>query len=189
MKYIGNTASDADIEMNLEERYIRMDYNGKATFYNSNDMHFKTDYKKGRIIFVIYSMFVPVFILFISQIVVFVMSFIECFFKTIWKKYNLQYTYQITMKTLLCLVNGFATEKIEGKLYSNILTISIKSNLYVEYELFGEYEKLVNKISLKRKIIEIDTPVAKIKQQKGWNFIIEFKEIPQSGFVEVKYIA
>lgn len=103
---------------------------------------------------------------------------------------NIHYKYQNLLKRITTATGGIYEESCCGKAHQKIITFKIPSNMWVEYELEGDYQTKIKSISLKRNIIKFRM-FGKFLQrkQKGWNVIFEFIELPTNGSCTIRYVS
>ena len=186
--YIGNKHQDAEIIIDLEEEKIHMNYSSKSNYYNSNNMEYDIKLKTNKLFYILYRIFSVIPLVFARDILFEFNKILLKLFPKTYKKYNLQYKYQKALKHITYCLDGIKTETIEGELHSTILTVPIRSNLYIKYHLFEDYQDFIKKISLKRRIVQIETLIDLRTQQVGWNLVFEFTESPKKGHVIIKSI-
>jgi hypothetical protein len=106
------------------------------------------------------------------------------------KDHKAQHEYQKILRWYYSIIRGIGEKTCEGKLVEPILKFEIPNNMWLTYEMTGEYKDKVRKISLMRNMVK-NYKFGKFPREKqdGWNFIFEFSEIPASGSCRVKYIS
>ena len=186
--YIGDKHQDAEIIIDLDDGEIHMNYSSKSNYYNSNDMRYDIKLKTNKIFGFLYYIFLTIPLIFARDILFEFNKIPLKLFPKIYKKYKLQYIYQKSLKHLAYCLDGIVTETIEGEQSSTILTIPLRANLYVEYNLTEDYQTYIKKISLKRSIVQIENPIEIRTQQIGWKLILEFTKPPKQGSAIIKYI-
>jgi hypothetical protein len=103
---------------------------------------------------------------------------------------NIHYKYQNLLKRITTATGGIWEESCCGEAHQKTITFTIPSNMWFEYELEGDYQTKIKKISLKRNIIKFRM-FGKFLQrkQKGWNVIFEFIELPTNGSCTIRYVS
>lgn len=101
-----------------------------------------------------------------------------------------QHEYQKVLRWYYSIMRGIGEKSCEGKLAEPNLKFEIPNNMWLTYEMTGEYKEKIRKISLMRNMVR-NYKFGKYHREKqdGWNFIFEFTDIPTSGSCRVKYIA
>jgi hypothetical protein len=191
--YAGTKSLDAEIILNFIEGSVMMDYtlNKLGSCFESNtsvtvESEFKT---KPITLKLIYLIWLSVLLL-ASPLVAFgmmIMGFLGN--HKIITNPKIQYYYQTYLKFFYSNLQGTDEQSHNGKLYENKIKFTIPNNLWIEYELTGEYQNKIKSISLLRNIVN-RKHFGKFhkKIQRGWNVVFEFIEPPQNGSVKIVYV-
>ena len=194
MKYFGTKSLDAEIYLDLVKGEIQMDYSlnsvvdpmnlhSSEIYDNKNEYFTLPRWKK----LVLSILFLPTFLYFCFISV-------ETGIITRLSQFGLfpakyQYAQQNFLKNFLKLFRGIYIEEFEGKLSGMVLQILIARNIWVGYELEGDYEKYITNIAFERKIRKFK----KYNQynlfiQDGWVLTFEFSQPPKTGSCKVEYV-
>lgn len=191
--YAGTKSFDAEIILNFIEGSVTMDYtlNKYGNFFESNtstvlESEFKSKSVSVKLIYLLWN-----FILLLANPLV-LCGMISMGFlgnKKIITNPKIQYYWQCYLKFFYSNLNGIDEQSHEGKLYENKLTFTIPNNLWLEYELKGEYQNKIKSISLLRNIVN-RKQFGKFhkRMQRGWKVVFEFIEPPQNGSVKIVYL-
>jgi hypothetical protein len=192
--YSGSRALDAEIVLDLSKGEVTMNYslNRFGIIFDSNrsvvtDSEFIKMPMKQRIKWALYmsamDLLAPVMALYMIYGSLFMNS------KYV-KDPNAQYDYQKIIKWYYGQVRGIAEQKREGRLFEQQLKFELPNNMWLSYEMTGEYQEKAKKISFLRNMVT-QYKFGKFRRlkQDGWNFIVEFEEPPAHGSCIVKYIA
>lgn len=191
-KYGGVKSLDAEVCIDFTSNDIVMDYssNKYANRHNSNTSGVLLPYNKN---FTYYLetfknilMVIPAYALIIIPLA-HMSTLVEKGLVTN-KKY--QYMYQNYLKWLRMNFTGYGEQSSHGDLQGKILKFRIPNNIYMEYELEGDYKDKISKISLKRHWVTF-YKYGKFKSitQNGWDVIFEFNSIPTHGSCILKSTA
>jgi hypothetical protein len=194
--YSGNRSLDAEIKLNFIDETITMDYslNKFGSPYSSNhSVILNNSCKRQPILIRIKCALIGIFATIIA-IPVFsfmpVMSFMAE--RGIIGKNggNFQYKVQKLYRWVLVHGRGIYEQSYSGKLNGNVLAFHIPNNLWVSYELSGEYEDKIASMSLSRNFVKhkIGGEFECLKQD-GWNVIFEFVTPPESGSCCIEYVS
>ena len=183
--YAGAKAMDAEIHLNLIEREIQMDYslNKYGSIFDSNrsvvlDSEFRNSAFGEKLAYVIIDMALT-----LSAIPVFCLMPVF----TILNKHQItgpkvQYRWQQFLKWYFSTLKGITVQTKSGELNDSKLAFFIPSNIWVEYNLEGDYQRNVRSISLVRNIIERKRYGRFVeRRQDGWKVLFEFTEPPKQG--------
>jgi len=185
--YHGGKSLDAEISINLKTGEMVMDYtlNKVSSKYSSNDSAvIKDDYKalseKQKWIEVAkrlpITMFGIAYFCFTVPIVTFALH------RGILKNENYQVEHQKFMKRIYTGSFFSYQEVIEGPQELNHIKIGIPHNLWMQYNLEGEYQEEIKSIELKRHFVTRKKfGVYEQIVQRGWDLIFTFDHPPQSG--------
>lgn len=106
-----------------------------------------------------------------------------------WLPHWFHYPYQAFLKWFFITFNGIYTEIYDGDLGSDHIRFQIPQNIWFGYELSGDYEKYITKVSFVRnyrrfkKYNMFDQLV-----QNGWLIVFEFSQPPKAGSCKVEYV-
>jgi hypothetical protein len=193
--YAGDRALDAEIILDLDEgKSLTIDYtlNRYQSGMNSNravieDHEWKSISKKERfkqsmIAGVTGFLIIP--FLFLMPLMTALVNL------GVLNNKNIHYKYQNLLKRITTATGGVYEESRCGEAHQKTITFTIPSNMWVEYELGGDYQTKIKKISLKRNIIKFRLFGKFLQQkQKGWNVIFEFIEPPTKGSCTIRYVS
>jgi len=193
VKYSGNRSVDAEIELDIENGVIHMDYTDSfypGAWQNSNTRLVKEVYHEYNrcILFRLSDAIYCAFSTWILLLIILIKTILEKFFYKYWVKYDLQYKYQSILKLHFRTMHGMFETVISGKLNEKRLVIPIRSNIWMDYEIIGDYSTYITKVSLKRRFITKHTYYSSVKKQDGWEVIFEFNDIPLEGKCVLKHI-
>jgi hypothetical protein len=77
---------------------------------------------------------------------------------------------------------GIRIHTVSGKLPEPKIVIQIPNNVWIHYELTGDYEKKIKSVSLKRNLVSyLEFGKFPKTAQRGWKVIFEFTDIPEDG--------
>jgi hypothetical protein len=190
--YAGNKSLDAEITLDFIEREIQMDYslNDYGNKYNSNtsvklnDQWLKIP-KRERLPYVIKD-------LILSCIVVPVYLLMPVFTELNQRKitgFKTQYNWQKFLKWFFSNLTGTYQKSHTGPLNGTLLEFKLPLNIWVEYNLTGDYQKYIKSISLKRNLIDHMRYGRFPRQvQKGWKVVFEFVEPPKDGSCGITHL-
>ena len=185
--YSGNKALDAEIFLDLETGKLTMDYslNEKGSDYESStSCKLKDKFSElGRWMKIKeISKRIPTTIFFICYSIS-AMPIITFLLKhKIVKNKNYQIEHQLLLKKMLSYNLGVHQKIREGPLQEPVMIFGFSHNVWMSYQLEGEYQKEIKSIALKRhfqkrKLYGIYEQV----RQNGWDLVFEFHHAPQSG--------
>jgi hypothetical protein len=191
--YPGNKSLDAEITLNFENGTVLMDYslNRFGSPYQSNDSTILyNQYRNLQPIERLKEETIHLFfiLLFLGLIpIIPIMTFLNS--HQIVNQPNIQYKYQKYLRWVFLNAFGSYIQSKGGPLNNDELTFIIPNNLWVEYNLRGDYQEKVKSISLLRNFVRymLDGKFEKI-QQRGWKVVLKFKSPPQNGYCEIKCI-
>ena len=192
MKYIGNHSVDAELELDLENGVINMDYTNSfyrgCTLDSNHMLTLESKRLVSKPLIVVYNIFnsLVIFML-LSAGLTTTKMIVERLFNGLYIKYSLQYYYQYVMKELVFMYRGFNEETKRGGLETNTLVFNIPNNLYFEYELLGDYSHEIKNIKLERRFVKVLTPVKEKIKQDGWCIIFNFINPPKHGECKIVY--
>jgi hypothetical protein len=192
--YPGKRALDAEITINLLEGSIDMDYslNKFGDPLDSNhsvaiNSTFRKLPKKERLMWACsaggFRISGTLVIMFLMPLFTFLVG------QKIITNPKYHYKYQKLLKEYEEIAFGVFEQFHSGQLPSNYLIFLVGKNIWLEYELTGEYKEKIKTISLKRNFVRM-IKFGKFPEEKqdGWNLIFEFTEIPTSGSCLVRYV-
>lgn len=191
--YHGNKSLDAEIFVDLKTGEMVMDYtlNKVASRYSSNDSavlkdEFESLPNKQKWIEVVKripaSLFGLAYLVFTVPVVTFALH------RGILKNENYQVEHQKFMKKIYVESIFSVQEVIEGPQDRNSIEIYLPNNLWMQYNLEGEYQKEVKSIELKRRFVTRKKfGIYEQIVQRGWNLIFTFEHPPQSGRCVVEH--
>jgi len=192
--YSGSRALDAEIVLDLSKGEVTMNYslNPFGIIFDSNrsvivDSEFATMPLKERLKWALYMTGMG----FLAPIMALYMVYGSILMNSKYvKDPNAQHDYQKILKWYYGQVRGIAEQKREGKIAESFLKFELPNNMWLSYEMTGEYQEKARKISFLRNMV-MQYKFGKFKRlkQDGWNFIVEFEEPPAHGSCTVKYIA
>lgn len=191
--YPGTKSLDAEIALNFFDGNIVMDYslNKFGSPYESNTSTIlASEWKTTSIVLkFIYLVWLGILLLalFAVALIVTTMTFLS--YHRFVTNHKIQYYYQSYLKFFYSNLKGISEQSSTGQLYSNQLIFIIPNNLWIEYELSGEYQNKIKVISLLRNFINRKRfgRFAE-KVQWGWKIVFEFVDIPQSGSCIIRYV-
>lgn len=191
--YPGTKSLDAEITLNFFDGNIVMDYslNKFGSLYESNTSTIlESEWQSAsKILKSIYIIWLGVLglALFAVVIIVTIMTFLS--YHRFVTNHKIQYYYQSYLKFFYSNLKGTSEQSFDGLLHQNQLTFTIPTNLWIEYELTGEYQSKIKSISLLRNFVDKKRfGRFKEKIQHGWKVVFEFTDIPQSGSCIIKYV-
>jgi hypothetical protein len=194
--YSGNRSLDAEIKLNFSDGEIQMDYslNKYGSQYSSNrSVKLKDTYRKLPVwtqfkcelirgMYCGIAIFVAVGMPISSNLAE--MGILGKYFK------GLQFRIQNFYKKVFSTINGINEQEYSGELSGTRLAFRIPNNLWVDYEMGGDYEKYVTSVQLSRNFVQFYTmgkyPCLK---QHGWNMVFEFSNAPKAGFCVIRYVS
>lgn len=192
-RYAGVKSLDAEITLNLLDGNISIDYthnssgnpfesNRSATIYSEwKDAPFLTKF--------LYALW--------WEITHFVMPFGLIFYVPImtWLgsrqmlSPESQYKHQKFLKWYYIQSSGIRVQRIAGKNDRKTVLFHIDANVWLEYNLCGDYRDKIKSISLKRNFQLFKRfGVFNELRQNGWNVIFEFTEPPQHGSCKIFHV-
>lgn len=192
--YAGIKSLDAEIFIDLESCKISMDYSknylGLPTNSNTSAVLDREGWMaqpfSTRLKWVLIRSFLPSLILIPYLLYVSFSTYYFLIFKSDAKG---QLDHQELIRYLTAIMNGMLEEERGGALLEKKLEFIMPNNIWVEYELKGEYQKFVKKISLTRNFMTFYRyGKFKTTQQNGWKLTFEFSELPSSGSCLVRYL-
>lgn len=191
--YHGFKALDAEIFIDLKTGEMVMDYtlNQIASKYRSNDSAvIKDDFRdlprKQRWIEVTKRL--PVVLLMVAYCSFTVPLVTFALHRGIIKNENYQVEHQKFLKSLF--IGGFFSyqEITEGPQETSTVKIWLPYNLWMRYSLYGDYQREVKSIALKRHFVNRKKfGVYEQIVQQGWDLIFSFEHPPQSGMCVVEH--
>lgn len=192
--YSGDKSLDAEIHLDLVNGSIEMDYslNKKGSIYDSNhSVKIKDDFgelPKNKKIKEFFKR-LPIFYLALSYTVFVCPILTYLLHHNIIRNKNYQVEHQRILKWLYSSVEGTRKIIINSPLESAKVVCPIRTNIWVGYELEGEFQQEIKKISLKRHF-ETIMRFGGYEQEKqnGWELVLEFHHPPQSGRGIIEYI-
>jgi hypothetical protein len=191
--YSGVKSLDAEITIDFAEGNIHMDYsrNHLGSPYNSNtsavlDSEWDTmpQIEKLKVtLWISFMVFSLPCLLFVYQ----PLSTYLANHRTISAKAH--YEHQAFLKYFYQYMGGIYKHIEEGDLKTTTCKFHLPHNLWMEYELHGEYQDKIKTISLRRRFLR-KKRFGKYweTRQNGWDLIFEFTDIPRSGSVIVREI-
>jgi hypothetical protein len=193
-RYSGVKSLDAEITVDFIAKHVRMDYSRNYTsdWTNSNSsrpinvLQWNTMPRWTRLSALIILAYLPTLIA--------IPYFLYQPFHHIWVKLfgiteSGQYEHQEFLRYVQTILHGTVEVTKEGPMKEPSLTFILLNNLWLEYELEGDYQTHIESISLVRNFIT-HYKMGKFKfiTQRGWKLIFTFIEPPQSGSCLVRYI-
>jgi len=191
--YSGTRALDAEIVLDLSKGEVTMDYslNTFGNIFNSNrsvvtNSEWMEMPMKERLKWALYMTGMELLSPFVALFMVYGSLIMN---SKLVKDPNAQHDYQKILKWYYGQVRGIAEQKREGRLAEAHLKFELPNNMWLTYEMTGEYQDKATKISLLRNMVT-QYKFGKFRRDKqdGWNFIIEFADPPANGSCTIKYI-
>lgn len=184
--YSGVKSLDAEIIVDFIRGDIHMDYslNSLGSLYNSNtSMVLGSEWAgKSFLVKMQYILWGTLLILATPTMVWYVPLSTFLFNKGFVKSPEAQYDHQNFMRWFWTNYRGIYERKMEGVLKDTILEFKLPHNLYVEYELEGDYQNKIKSVSLLRNFLRHKKfGTFWETRQDGWKLIFEFVDIPQWG--------
>ena len=191
--YSGHGGLDAEITLNLVEGSITMDYSlnkfgnpldsNRSVVLNST---FRKLPPKTQLLEILATagtgmlgllgvmFFVPVFTVLVQHKII--------------KNPRYHYQYQKLLKWYMIRAFGIFEQSHSGP-SDNKLSFFIEKNIWLSYELSGEYQEKIKTVSLKRNFVHL-LKFGKFPQEKqyGWNVMFEFTEPMTSGSCTIRYV-
>jgi len=185
-RYGGTKALDAEIKINFSDNSILMDYStviGDAV-YDSNTSHrLKDDWKQ------------QTFLMRLSWIVwIEILRFTHPIFK-LYQFYFItlvnrgwitseeaHYDHQMLMRYFYSFLHSTYSETKSGPVVGNELVFRVPTNMFVDYELTGDYKEKISSISIKRRY-QRNFRFGRFERiiQDGWDLVFEFVSSPEHG--------
>lgn len=194
MKYIGNRSLDAEISIDFRTGKVLMDYSSNSFHdpLNSNTSMVEDERNqwlnlpkwKMHLLAIIFGQryaweFLVGILMGISTRLMRRKLFPE----------KLHYPYQNFLKNYYRLFYGTYHESFEGEMAGTILQVPVDKNIWVSYELEGDYEKYISQIHFDRRIREFHKfDNYPLFVQDGWVLTFEFEQPPQNGSCKVTYV-
>lgn len=190
--YSGDKSLDAEIYLNLITGELTMDYsmNKYGTPYNSNDLVLTNDLRNMprnlRLKRIATNLLFTTFMIMYGMTTA-VLTFLTAHGKV--KNKNYQIEHQKLMKYVSERCFGIVTYEIEAPIRELVVTVPLRRNLWVGYNLNGECRDKIKSIALKRRIVtHILEGKYRRESQSGWNLILEFTDYPQTGKCIIEYV-
>jgi hypothetical protein len=192
-RYAGVKALDAEIILNLVEGTVTMDYslNKLGNPLQSNfgavlESEWKSQSLLTRLLYILRVTGLLLIHPFFAFVIVLFTFLTE---RKLITNPKWQYNYQRFYAWIDSNIDGKWEQSQTGALKDTRLTFPIWSNLFLEYELTGDYKDKIKSISLLRNF-QTHWRFDKFKEitQKGWNVVFEFTDPPQSGSCTVWYV-
>jgi hypothetical protein len=192
--YAGTKSHDAEIVLDFVNKHVTMDYSlnklGSPHQSNTSAVFNNTIIKLSiyqrlkewiKFLLIVLFSYVPV-----TLIMPIMTTLLE---HNILTNTTIHYWFQKWLKYSCVSTRGLIEQSKDGKLYEPILTFHIPHNVWFEYNLDGDYQDKIKSVALKR-CFYTHYVFGKYpqQQQKGWNIIFEFTDIPQNGSCILKYI-
>jgi hypothetical protein len=191
--YGGSKSHDAEIVLDFINENVIMDYslNKFGSSHNSNSsVAVNSTYKKLSFFnkFLEYIIFIHKCFCYLPVILIMPLMTI-LIEKRIIVNQKFHYWYQRFLKFCCVGIHGITEQIKSGKLYEPILIFYIPHNVWFEYNLDGDYQNKIKSISLKRCFFtHYSFGKYPKQQQRGWNVIFEFTDIPQSGSCVLRHV-
>jgi len=101
-----------------------------------------------------------------------------------------QLRYQKLLKWYLENALGTLEQSREGELKDFVLVFTIPNNIWIYYDLKGEYSEKIQMVALKRRFL-IQYKFGRFKEirQRGWNVVFTFSDLPRSGSCTIRHIS
>lgn len=192
--YAGSRALDAEIVLDLSKGEVTMDYslNHFGNIFNSNrsvttNSEWMDMPLKERLKWAAYMTGMELLGPFMALYMLYGTIIMNSKFV---KDPNAQHDYQKIIKWYYGQTRGIAEQVREGRLAESFLKFELPNNMWLTYEMTGEYQDKARKISFLRNMVT-QYKFGKFRREKqdGWNFVIEFAEPPAHGSCTIKYIA
>lgn len=103
-------------------------------------------------------------------------------------KKRIQFDSQKTTEEYYRQSNGVSEYKKEGRLNTTEFLYHLNNNIWFEYELSGDYEKNIQTIELKRRMVKNTYKSETFHSQDGWNLIFTFSTPPNDGSCIIRYL-
>lgn len=193
-KYFGNKSLDAEIILSFVMGEVTMDYSLNKFGYpnNSNSVVMNSEWRNQPFSVKIKCMMLDT-LLFVGRIfgaTAFPMSlFARLTEMKLLKDPKWSYKHQKFLKWYFTNLNGIRQQSHSGELKNLVLMFTIPDNLWVDYELEGEYKEKIKSISLLRNFT-VFYRYGRFKEirQNGWNVVFEFISEPSQGSCVIKYV-
>jgi hypothetical protein len=193
-KYFGSKSLDAEIKLDFIAQTITMDYslNKKGSPYYSNDTvvtfsEWDLLPKITQLKYMVWTM-----LLYVTDPLIKVYSRLFTFSTEngLIKNKEWQYYHQNLLECYFTNTGGIIEVVHDSGLLGTTLEVPCSSNLYVKYELSGEYKENIRSVSLLRNIITYRRYGKFLeKVQRGWKVVFEFTRPPASGSCVVRYVS
>ena len=192
--YPGTKSLDAEITLNFSDNTICMDYshNDHGNPYRSNDsVVYNSEWRNlsryNRIKQALLTT-VMMFSIFIISLYVSLITFLST--KNLIRSPRFQLAHQRFLRWYYMNIKGVVIiTKRTTTNDSNLLIIPIPNNLWIKYEMEGEFQENIESIALIRHFNDyLRFGKWKELRQNGWDLIFRFKTVPRTGFVKVQYI-
>ena len=101
-----------------------------------------------------------------------------------------QLRYQKVLKWYSENTIGTIEQSRGGELKDSSLVFVIPNNIWIDYNLKGEYSEKIQTVSLKRRFLTYYR-FGKFKEvrQKGWNVVFTFSDPPRSGSCTIRHLS
>lgn len=190
-KYVGGKSLDAEITLDFEKDEIQMDYslNPLSSPYSSNtSCVLKGDRNFRRLgpINCVKKLFVFVFFVAYNTITTPIMAFLTE--RGFIKNKNYQVEHQRILKEIYTIVWGRSQLIFDTAQIERTIRIPLRTNIWCDYKMEGDYKDQIRKISLKRRFTNQIYFGKSATQQIGWELIFEFRQPPKNGSLIVEWI-
>lgn len=97
------------------------------------------------------------------------------------------YAYQKFLEYYQKYFYGVSEYVFEGQHNSKEIIYHLANNIWLQYDLEGDYKNKIKTIQLKRRMIKNTGKFGVYLAQDGWNLIFTFKGIPMHGKCTIRY--
>lgn len=194
MRYGGSKALDAEIKIDFSGKQILMDYStvkGMARYDSNHSVFKKDDWKTQpfhiRILYILWIELLratgPVFALY----QLYFLSLVNHGWIT---DADAHYDHQCLLKYYNSFTDGTCEKSRSGPLESKRLAFLVPSNMFIDYQLTGDYKEKISSIALTRRYLKFKQfgRFERIRQA-GWLMTFEFSSPPQDGSCTVEFLA
>ena len=194
-RYGGTKALDAEIKIDFSSNTVLMDYStvkGNARYDSNRAVVLSSEWKDAPILtrlkyatWITALMFIKMF----GVIGLYTIYFTYLANHGIIKSADAQYDHQRLLQYFYSYLYGTKEETVSGECKEDKIVFHFWNNLYLDYELYGDYREKITSISLVRRYVHIKRfGVFAETRQNGWNLIFGFSEPPKNGYCIVRSV-
>ena len=194
-QYAGNKSLDAEISIDLEKGKIQMDYS--LTHLQDPDDSNRSakltskwwGVRESKKVFLKRFLVAMGMELFIPFLAIYCAFFSRLSRKGYLKDPKYQYNHQDFLRKFFTKKEGVWELSHSGPLFEPKVVFWIPGNIWVEYQLEGEYQEKIQTISLVRNFVKFKKfGLYDEVCQNGWLVIFKFSGLPQNGSCLIKYV-